>query len=81
MILEHHKIREVKDGVTPMVELFRKGDLVDFSKGMVRFGLPRKVVNEVMQTFPNAGFHSMLIKLTGKWLVKHPLNPLPMMKW
>lgn len=81
MILEHHKIREVKDGVTPMVELFRKGDLVDFSKGMVRFGLPRKVVNEVMQTFPNAGFHSMLMKLTGKWLVKHPLNPLPMMKW
>jgi predicted metal-dependent HD superfamily phosphohydrolase len=44
MILQHHKLRKIKDGSTPMVELFRKGDLVDFSKGMVRFGLPRKAV-------------------------------------
>ena len=81
MILEHHKVRRVKDGFTPMVELFRKGDLVDFSKGMVKFGLPRRVITDVMQKFPNAGFHLMLIKRTGKWFVRHPLNPLPMMKW
>lgn len=81
MILEHHKIRGVKNGVSPLVELFRKGDLVDFSKGMVKFGLARKAVDDVMLKYPNAGFHRMLIKQTGKWFARHPLNPLPMVKW
>lgn len=81
MILEHHKIRTVKSGVSPLVELFRKGDLVDVSKGLVRFGLAGKAVRDVMRMFPNEGFHLMLIKRGGKWFVKHPFNPLPMMKW
>ncbi|MES1947897.1 hypothetical protein C84B14_11122 [Salinisphaera sp. C84B14] len=81
MILEHHRVREITHGLTPLVELFRKGDLVDFSKGIVRFGLPRRVVRDVMQTYPNAGFHRMLVKAAGKWFVRHPLNPMPMMKW
>lgn len=81
MILEHHRIREIKDGVTPLVELFRKGDLVDFSRGMVKFGLSSKTVGEVMQEYPNNGFHRMLLRRTVKRLAKHPLNPLPMMKW
>ena len=81
MILEHHRVREITDGLTPLVEVFRKGDLVDFSKGLVRFGLPRQVVRDVMQTYPNAGFHRMLVKAAGKWFVKHPFNPVPMMKW
>ena len=33
MILEHHRVREITDGLTPLFEVFRKGDLVDFSKG------------------------------------------------
>lgn len=81
MILKHHKVREIKNGISPLVELFRKGDLVDFSKGMVRFGLTKTVVNDVIQKFPNAGFHRMLMRQTRKWFVKHPFNPLPMMKW
>ncbi len=81
MILEHHRLREIRNGVTPLVELFRKGDLVDFSRGMVKFGLSGKAVRDVMRRFPNAGFHRMLVRRTGKWVVRHPLNPLPMMKW
>lgn len=81
MILEHHKIRKIKNGISPLVEIFRKGDLVDFSKGMVRFGLPRKAVKDIMQEYPNAGFHRMLMKQTARWFIKHPFNPLPMMKW
>jgi len=42
MINEHHKIREYKDTNYPLVELFRKGDLVDFSLGMIKFGLPKR---------------------------------------
>ncbi len=81
MILLHHKLRPVTDGVTPLVELFRQGDLVDFSRGLVKFGLPAENVRAVMQAYPNAGFHRMLLRRAGQWLLKHPLNPAPMMKW
>lgn len=81
MILEHHKIRTVENGVSPLTELFRKGDLVDFSRGVFKFGLNKSTVSAVMDTFPNAGFHSMLVKRCAKWFVKHPLKPMPMMKW
>jgi hypothetical protein len=81
MILEHHKIRKVKNGASPLVELFRKGDLVDFSKGLFKFGLSKNTISDVMNKFPNNGFHSMLVRRSAKWFVKHPLNPLPMMKW
>ncbi len=81
MISEHHKIREYKGDAYPLVELFRKGDLVDFSFGLFKFGLPKDYINRVKSTFPNAGFHQNLGKLAAKWFLKHPLNPAPMMKW
>lgn len=81
MILEHHKLRKVKNGNSRLVELFRKGDLVDFSTGKIKFGLDKRLVSGVKNEFPNAGFHSMLVKRSAKWFVKHPLNPVPMMKW
>ncbi|MDX5299568.1 MAG: hypothetical protein LPK85_11540, partial [Gammaproteobacteria bacterium] len=81
MILQHHKVKAVNNGVSDLVELFRKGDLVDFSRGIVRFGLSRRTVDEVMRQYPNAGFHGMLVRRSLPWLLKHPLNPLPMMKW
>lgn len=81
MILQHHKIRPVEDGVSPLVELFRQADLVDFSLGLVRHGLPTARINTVKASFPNAGFHKCLARRIGPWLLRHPLNPLPMMKW
>jgi hypothetical protein len=80
MISEHHKIRQYV-GPFPLVELFRKGDLVDFSLGLVKFGLPEKYIAEVKAEIPNAGFHTNLVRLSSKWFLKHPLNPAPMMKW
>ena len=81
MISEHHKLREYTGGESPLIELFRKGDLVDFSLGLFRFGLPAEFVRQVKQAFPNAGFHRRLVRLASGWFVKHPLNPAPMMKW
>ncbi len=81
MITEHHKIREYKDDTYPLVEIFRKGDLVDFSFGLVKFGLPATYVNQVKTAFDNADFHKSLGKRALKWFLKHPLNPAPMMKW
>lgn len=81
MITEHHKLRPYTNAAYPLVELFRKGDLVDFSLGTVTFGLPRHFIRQVKDAFPNEGFHANLAKLGGKWFLKHPLNPVPMMKW
>ena len=81
MILLHHKVRPVQADVSALAELFRQGDLVDFSLGAVRFGLSGKVIRGVQAIFPNAGFHKMLARRSARWLVQHPLNPLPMMKW
>lgn len=81
MITEHHKVTAFTDGSLPLVEYFRKGDLVDFSLGMIRFGLEKSFLRELKATFPNAGFHRFLLVSTLKWLPRHPLSPAPMMKW
>ncbi|NRA62993.1 MAG: hypothetical protein HRU19_00840 [Pseudobacteriovorax sp.] len=81
LISEHHKIRPFQDPRYPLVELFRKGDLVDFTLGAVRFGLDKEFLKELKTQFPNAGFHWGLAKKASSWFLKHPTNPAPMMKW
>ncbi|MCG7903210.1 hypothetical protein A3195_06470 [Candidatus Thiodiazotropha endoloripes] len=81
MITEHHKLRPYNDQAQLLVECFRQGDLVDFSIGLFRFGLAKAQVEEVKATFPNAGFHAALARRAGRWFLKHPFDPLPMMKW
>lgn len=78
MIAMHHKIRSHDD---PLVEAFRRSDLVDVSLGLVKFGLPSAYVREVKRQFPNAGFHKRLVQLAGGWLARHPLHPLPVLRW
>jgi hypothetical protein len=80
MIREHHKVRPYR-GPYPLVEVFRRGDLADFSLGLLRSGIPKRYVEAVTSAFPNAGFHAFLVRRLGGWIAKHPLNPLPMMKW
>lgn len=81
MISEHHKITPYKGDAYPLVELFRKGDLVDFSFGLFNFGIPKDYINRVKAQFPNAGFHANLARLAAQWFPQHPFNPAPMMKW
>ena len=78
MICEHHKLRSFERD--PLVEAFRKGDLVDFSLGIVKCGLPRSFVNEVKAAFPNTGFHKCLVGVAARWFVRHPLNPVPVIR-
>jgi hypothetical protein len=78
MIDEHHKISSIGGG--PLTEAFRRGDLVDFSLGLFKCGVPASYVKEVKDRFPNAGFHKYLVKLAGRWICRHPLNPLPVLK-
>lgn len=79
MIDTHHKLRPYRDN--RLVEVFRKGDLVDFSLGLVKCGLPKTYIKDVKNQFPNAGFHKFLVKLASGWICRHPLNPIPVLKW
>lgn len=81
MIDMHHKLRKVDDPTYPLVEVFRRGDLVDFSLGLMNAGLPRAYIKQVQGQFPNAGFHKRLLQLAGGWFSKHPLSPPPFIKW
>jgi hypothetical protein len=51
------------------------------TRGLRRFGLPRPRVTAVAAAWPSAGFHRRLVELTMNRWWKHPLNPLPMVKW
>lgn len=81
MIDMHHKIRKYEDNNYPLVELFRRADLVDVSLGLVQWGLPKDYIRNIKTKFPNSGFHKRLLQLEVRWLFRHPLNPLPMMRW
>ena len=80
MILEHHKISRYRYDPGSLVESFRKADWVDVSRGILTFGLPRRLLREIFSTWPNAGFHKLLIKLELTRLRTHPWSPLPMMR-
>ena len=79
MIRQHHKLSNYKSD--PMVEAFRKGDLVDFSLGIIKCGLPRSFVSEVKAAFPNRGFHKCLAGVASRWIIRHPLNPVPVLRF
>ena len=81
MIDQHHRLRKFPNVSYPLVEVFRKGDLVDFSLGIVKCGVPEEYVRTVKARFPNAGFHKRLLQLAGRWFYSHPLNPVPVVKW
>ena len=80
MISEHHKLSRYPDKALPLVERFRQADLVDFSLGMVRFGVSRDFLRDLKRAFPNAGFHRMLMRRALAWCLRHPLHPAPMFK-
>lgn len=81
LILEHHKVRPYRAAHALSVEPFRRADVIDVSLGLMTFGLPRAYIKTVKATFPNHGFHRMLIRLTARQFLRSPLKPLPMFRW
>lgn len=81
MIGQHHKLTPYRQEPAALVEAFRKADLVDVSLGLVRHGLPKAFVKEVLAAFPNAGFHQRLVQLFAQRLRTKPWSPAPMMRW
>lgn len=77
----HHGVRSRVGSRYPLVELFRRADIADFSLGFVRMGLPKDLIAQLKSEFPNNGFHKLLARLGARWFLRHPLNPLPMFRW
>jgi len=76
-----HKVRKYKTDRYPLVELYRKGDLVEFSLDIFKFGIPSAYVSDVKKTIPNNDFHWFLMKSAREWFAKHPFSPPLFMKW
>jgi hypothetical protein len=81
MIVDHHKVTPSRANPQSLVEPFRRADWIDVSRGLRRFGLSRRFIGAVTATWPSAGFHRRLVQLTIDRFWKHPLTPLPMVKW
>jgi hypothetical protein len=81
IIDNHHKLRACSDDRWPLVEIFRRADLVDFSLHIIRFGIDRGVLRQLRRQFPNAGFHGFLAKTAAGWFLRHPLSPPPFLRW
>ena len=80
MIEYHHKQSRYTGEHEPLVEAFRRADLVDVSLGLVRFGVPGKFIREVKRAFPNRGFHMTLVRKVTPYMITHPWKPLPMFR-
>lgn len=81
MISEHHKLTRYRGQHERLVDAFRRADLLDLSRGMLSAGLPRKFGRQLRKTFPTAGFHRAIVRIGTGWAVKHPTQPLPMLKF
>src|SRR5215471_296450 len=66
MMLQHHKLTPLRDGRCPLVEPFRRADLVDLSNGLVSFVLPRRFPKEVFAHWPDARFRPS--NIAPRWL-------------
>ena len=80
MIQEHHKLTAYRGDPAWLVEPFRRADLVDVSRGVVRYGLARATLSEIFARWPSAGFHARLLRLSLGRLRTHPWSPLPMVR-
>ena len=80
MILNHHKISRYGQNPGWLVEPFRRADWIDVTRGVIAFGLPRRMIGKLYELWPSAGFHRMLIQLEFVHLRKHPLNPFPVFR-
>jgi hypothetical protein len=63
LVAEHHRLSRY--GPTrphaPLVEAFRRADLVDVSQGLIRFGIPSSYVKEVRAAFDASVFFKRVV--------------------
>ncbi len=80
MIEMHHKRSVYRGDYEKSVEVFRKADWIDVTKGRKKFHLSSSQIDPIRKEFPSYGFHGYIIGLSIKNFFKNPLNPLPMFR-
>jgi hypothetical protein len=58
------------------VELMRRADLVDVTRGLVRFGLPRDWLSDLFRAVPRTGFWRALGPLVWQMIRERPRTML-----
>jgi hypothetical protein len=82
MIEMHHKIKQFKGEHADWVEPVRRADWCDVSLNLMRFGLPKSFIKEINAEFPLGKFYpGHVFKVSAKWALRHPLNPVPILRW
>ena len=80
LITEHHRLRRARSD-DPLVEAFRRADLVDVTAGLLTPGVSRTQYRTLVARYPSRGFRPMLLKAFGRGLRESPSHPLPMVKF
>lgn len=81
MIRAHHKLTAWR-GPAPLVEPFRRADWIDVTRGVVGGRrLPPGRLAALYAAWPGAGFHRRLLELGLGRAARHPLSPLPMLRF
>jgi hypothetical protein len=61
----HHKMRPYQGGTSPLAEIFLKSNLADFSRRVIKGGVPGATVRAAKLADPNARFHKRLLQSAG----------------
>jgi hypothetical protein len=82
VIDQHHRVRAYLEGPdAPIIDAFRRADWADLTRGWLRGGLSRAAYAELVEAFPFAGFHGVIVRTALAWTMRHPLRPAPMLRW
>lgn len=72
--LSYSKISAIKND--KIINAVRKADLIDFSFGIIKYGMPKEYIQFVQKKIPDAGFHKTLLlfapKLYGYQVWRYP---------
>lgn len=79
IIARHHQFTRINDD--PLSEAVRQADWCDVSLGLMRGDIAKARWQQIVKRFPLCGFHQMLLRKGARHVLKHPLKPLPMMRW
>jgi hypothetical protein len=81
IVAKHHHLTPHRGRHATLAEAFRRADLNDLSQGLIRSGLPREYIRQVRRSIDVGVFFTRTVpRAIVRHLVRHPLDPLPMVR-
>ncbi|MFO0635457.1 MAG: hypothetical protein U0168_21645 [Nannocystaceae bacterium] len=72
-LVYNHRVLSVPN-LSAEAECFRNAVMIEHSRGMIRFGLPREDVRKVFEDLPRDNFDRVLVDFTWRTLKREPLT-------